>query len=666
MGIAQFLRNLDIFGQPIRFNLKGQSRSNSLTGVCLSIVLVILIISASYYFLLEFLDDTNPVMRLKSGRRNIYPNMKLNRDGQLYVWAFFINFNDFIPRLMSPLFFDIKFEYETVEMYDDPLTGLKKQKINKTEIPIISCNDTKWYPGVEGEFFKPQDEKLLMQHFTFCINHTALDPVIYGGVETGNYSKFSINLYPCKFGPMCKTFSEMRFVQIWIGLIQHGMDPSNYKKPFQYYRDFNARFRFHEGVSKHHRLFVDQMISQTDEGLFQNTYREDRGYKVDYYLEDTQNYYPGEPFFKLDVMGGNRYLEYTRAYTKVLDLISSIGGIGKILAYFLMILYIYYIEYVQKKELLRYGILNKNMMKKKTNSKKNSVHQHNTGNNKGAIEMVDQDKNLNKQNSEGFQIKINEEPQEKFFKGKESFFDKVDKHSYNDMYKYFLYNSGLKCCGTELTQARATHIKNCEELLEKRTDIYTLLNELNDLIVLKDAFFTEEHKTLSTIVGINTMQEEKENQAKLESISVDKALENLRKSLATEEDPVKLRLGEEMVFVMDYYKEFVEGKIPAMTIKSFESLKKSAKSRSSIAGSINNLESGPKTGGMRKGSSYGIKGRRGSNKKGEKKLVRKIDSEIEKIEEDVNGEMKDSGVANQDMRKRDFASNKKSSKLFKT
>lgn len=470
MGIINFFRSFDYFGGSFQLNMKGSETTQTLLGFFFSLSFIILLGLTTFWYTSEFLDTSSPEIQTKDYTNSEYSSFVLNRD-KIYTYMFLTDGEHFITRAEVSKYIRLSARLE--KSYLDENSQSTKHKSEFKELGVVPCTQTQWYKEKREELFREQDRGMI-DSFGLCVDDSAQSLDIFGGIESDTYQFLSIIGKICNLATGCKTATEMKNAKVVLGFLEGTFASENKKTPFQTFKNEQWRFKLRGGTRKQFVTEIDKVKAFTDTGYFFDLIREDHGFSLGNSNLDSRVFYTGDDeLLVADIYSSNRHLEFTRGYTKALDLFSNIGGVVEIIFFVVGILYTSYNTFIMTKNMVRFGIMKKGQ---------------------------EDDAEENPKDAKTGPVKK-----------KDNYI--LDDHEYESVLKYKLINWGVYKTNNEIEKKRAKYYKDCEALLSHRMNIYNLIANLNELIIFKDIFFEDYHKKLAPYVAI-TQNVQKAEEAK--------------------------------------------------------------------------------------------------------------------------------------------------------
>ena len=477
--IARWLRQFDFFGEQFQLSMHGDRRVKTLAGFCLTMVFYLVILVCGGWFVLDYSDTSNPEGERREIPLTLAQQILVNED-RFFLMVLVKNDNKFVAAGdVSQL---LELSVDMVRHSRDRIEDAVAASSTLRSIGLVPCAETRWY-RTHPRLGLSSNERVLFDAFAVCPRETG-EPLWIKGFDE---ELESVNLFlqvrksaALGSSPLPST----PCLELWPLFLQTGYDKSDYDEPLQIARNYKYKYQLAEGLKKEVTLKVSPVKSVSIRGVLGDTRLEHVGAYVK--SENSQAFFSaGRELLHIRLVSSADYLEYTRSYTPLYQLISNVGGVIEIVAFLVAVLYSQLNGYVSKKNLTRYGIMKKN---------KAANLLENTG-----------------------------DP------------DDPESFHYNSLLKLKLVNSGLLKPKDETEKKRAQFLKACEHLAIERCDIYKIIKNMNELIVFKNLFFTKAHRKLAPVVGISLLDD-------FDSQATDKQENNMSiaeaiEMLGTSQDP---------------------------------------------------------------------------------------------------------------------------------
>jgi len=462
--LARWLRKFDFFGEQFQLSMHGERRVKTLVGFCLTMVFYLVILVCGGWFVLDYLDTSNP-----DGERREIPLTRsekifINHE-RFFVLAVVKNGQKFVPAadVAGLLQLSVELVRHSRGSLEDPAAVSSPLR----SLDWVACLETRWYRS-NPHLGLSTNERVLFDAFAVCPRETD-EPLWIQGFEE-ELESVSLLLQAKKApGLGSSPLPTAPYLELWPLILQTGYDKSNYDAPLLLVRNYQLKYQIVEGLKKEATLKLAPVKSVSVRGALGDIRLEHVGAHVK--SETAQAFLSSAPeLLQLRLASSADYLEYSRTYTPLYQLVSNVGGVIEIVAFLVAVLYSQFNGYVSRKNLTRFGIMKKN---KSTNLLENSG-----------------------------------DPAD------------PESHHYNSLLKLKLVNAKLLKPKDETEKKRAQFLKACEHLATDRCDIYKTIKNLNELIVFKNLFFSKAHRKLAPVVGIALLED-------FDSLATDKQESNM-------------------------------------------------------------------------------------------------------------------------------------------
>ena len=450
MGVLDFMRKMDFFGEQFHLSMNGEQKVKTTLGFLFTLIFYVAILLCGGFFVLEYLDTSSPDGERREVSSPSAPLLTINKDS-FFIFFMIQNNEKFI-------------QSSNISKYIDMKIDIVKYSFASTDSPIasssithslgfVSCQELPWYR--DSRLNISSNEYVIFDTFSVCPDTREFEIEIKGYEEEVEYIEMHVYIDKSSSSSAI-SLPTSPSLDLWTLILQTGYDKSDPKKPLNLNRDYRYKYKIVEGLSKEVSLKLSQVVSVSNTGILGDTSIVEKGaFLMD---ENAEAFATASPrLIDLKLASSNVYLEYTRSYTPLYQLISNVGGVIEIVAFIVALLYSQFNSYVGKKNLTRFGIMKKNQ----------SINLlENTG-------------------------------------------DPIDPESfdYTSLVKLKLINKKFLKPKNDIEKKRASFLKACEQLAIERCDIYKIIKNMNELIVFKNLFFTKAHRKLSPIVGISLLED---------------------------------------------------------------------------------------------------------------------------------------------------------------
>ncbi|KAL4474776.1 hypothetical protein ABPG74_001472 [Tetrahymena malaccensis] len=327
------LKFIDIYGQNIQLNFKGQNSYKTVFGGILSLAFFILICVACWFFGKELVLKESPQV-INSERAVDSPKRITMRPDNLIIMMGLAN-NSSVP-FIDPSIFSVRAVQETTVNFTDAKTGTSTKKLIEIEKDIRLCtNEDVGILGVQS-FFRQID----ISHF-YCFDGYNEDVYMEGDFNTGNFSQIYTYFEKCQNSTqspiICKPQEVidqiLLYTKLQIYMSDHIVDPSDYLLPFKD-RGISLYAITSSLLPQEIELFFTNYYIETDIGLL---YKQIETQQSFVFVEQTAT-----PFFSDENVLGRILFRLQkqkenlmqRSYLKFADFLAQMGGFLKTMIVF--------------------------------------------------------------------------------------------------------------------------------------------------------------------------------------------------------------------------------------------------------------------------------------------------------------------------------------------
>lgn len=335
----------------------------------------------------------------------------------------------------------VKIELETVIETVDSATG----KIKDVSTPHLlhQCKEEDFFIG--GKKIETS-EATIKGDYTICPNEKDLK--MKGHAEDPEFQFIRLQFSPCETGCWTNLTTELENFHIQFGFIEAAIDVADYNSPFKFHLNKEHVFNLDEKVEYFRKLFFRTLEVDTDQGNFVEDIKSDISLDLfNLIYEDGHRHTANIPYLDVRLFSSNHNLFVKRDYVKFQDFLGNIGGVTSIAAIAIAILYSFLNEtslklYIMNDTLFKHHVL-------KTGKKITMMH----------------------------------------------------------VLKFFLYKFFGKCCGcfSEETKNLSTLYFNGDETLDDNMDVRNLVQNSNDIQIIKKILFNTEQVILLNQVLSNDL-----------------------------------------------------------------------------------------------------------------------------------------------------------------
>lgn len=547
MSLLRFLVDYDFFGGAFELTVEGHSRTKTLLGFFLSLTFTSVILLATFKFSYQYFDVSRPRVLIKDIRNDTYPNITVNHDGIYYFLSVHGPGGYLAPQDIAS-FVNMRIRHEKIAA--NPNGTLK---VETEEIGMQPCTELAWFSQM-AEHAKPNHKKIATS-FGLCSSKGDEKFLLYEGTDPP-YGHVEVLFQRCQLA-VCRTAEELAQLTFRFYTVEHYFDSTIRKNPLYLSSEVKTELKIRSGERTEYRYFVQDVKVATDTGVFSKVFDYKSGFQWSQPKEDKRKLYPSDSaYVQMNIYSSGRHIEYTRVYYKLLDLFSDIGGVIQIVSFVITVLYSRYNEYVQRRNLIRFGILGKarhpaDIKPQTPNKVVPAVHKESSSNrpendiremhisgdippNK-AVTKTEKPTNLELiEVPQGPRHSIQEEkgwgtPEVDFVAGgrdgkvssKEGFGElakarskklfNIDDYDFSDSLRLGLISKRVIESKDEMENKRAAFYELCEQQLDSLSDIYNLCSNLNTLTNLKDIVMLREQKVLAHYAALEFIHNEQQD-----------------------------------------------------------------------------------------------------------------------------------------------------------
>ncbi|EAR86306.1 transmembrane protein, putative (macronuclear) [Tetrahymena thermophila SB210] len=327
------LKFIDIYGQNIQLNFKGQNSYKTVFGGILSLAFFTLICVACWFFGKELILKESPQV-ISSERPVDSPKRISIRPDNLIIMLGLAN-NSSVP-FIDPSIFTVRAVQETTVNVTDSKTGVSTKKLIEVKKEIRLCTNEDVGMFSIKSFFNQVD----IASF-YCFDGFNEDIYMEGDFNTGNFSQIYAYFDKCQNSTqspiICKPQEvidqTLLYTKLQIYMSDHIVEPSNYLEPFK-----------DRGISLY--AITSSLLPQEIELFFTNYYIETDVGLIIKQIETQQSFVFVQqtvtPFFSDDNVLGRVLFRLQkqkenlmqRNYLKFADFLAQMGGFLKTMIVF--------------------------------------------------------------------------------------------------------------------------------------------------------------------------------------------------------------------------------------------------------------------------------------------------------------------------------------------
>lgn len=407
---------IDIFGSNVQFNIGGEETFKTYLGFIWTIILVVLMIAATVYYIIQWADTSNVTTTTSLLLSDQFPKFDLNSEG--FYMTMVVKKDDKFVKLeeiaryvnISTYMFSTK---SSSSIPGDPSSRVTSSETG-VEIPMVSCPAAGITPDtlIQGKRISGKTAKALSE-FGYCFPSRTSEykPEFYvqGEDDSDEFAWIEIRVSACKgdiysqceidgstllapdsFGQTSKALDNL---EIQLFIIETAVKPEDYLQPLVFLLNGNTAHAISGGVEKSITLALKQVVINTDRGLVFESVTSKETFTLDAVRLDVTNRNPANlydqktaplpsasrvlqgppqqmaqpkavgafsnsrPYITYKIVSSNVKQVYNRSYMKVTDVLSLVGGIANTFTFVVLVLYAWYNSLRMDQELLNKTIL---------------------------------------------------------------------------------------------------------------------------------------------------------------------------------------------------------------------------------------------------------------------------------------------------------------------
>ena len=505
---------IDIFGSPVEFNINGDTSYKTVVGCFWTLVMVGLMLGASIYYFLQYLDTTNVKLTSQTVQQTAYPTMDFKKSGLFMT----LLFQKGPQQFLRPSDVERYFTVEAVQISKNSTSdsSTRERTIggqNTTKIEFTPCRSAGIKGEVKGKTIKGKTS-MALSDFGYCskLNNNETEFTLSGDEDSDLFKYVELRIFPCNgtFGPtdnsnntkcalpnayddtikftddeMKRIRSGLREYTVTVMLIDAAIEAVNYGDPVIYMMNGNYKYALTSLQQKTIGFYFKTVTVTTDIGIFSENLSEKSSYSVseviydslDRGIEDRPKIKgPGNseetrpiPYVTFTFLSSNTKLEYTRTYLKILDVLGLVGGVSQVFTYVVLVLYAWYNSLRMEQEIINRTVLHIN---------------------KDDDELEDWEKNR--------------------------------KMSMWDITKFHYFKSCQK------KNPKYKLYKNCESQVEEKTDITKIIKAVTDIEVIKNALLSPAQAKLIRYTALAQPDEKADDKPDETAISAFDAIQKIK------------------------------------------------------------------------------------------------------------------------------------------
>ena len=358
MGFQETATRLDIFGQDRGFSIDSREKYKTFLGMICTLFLVLLCFGVGGMYTYRFIyREENPTIKSKNAFSPTPPRLDLKNLNFVFSITGFVENNTVV--MPEELMRTVSIKIGVSRRFVNSSNAIEEQfKVLETR----PCRPEDFELAGKSLIDKPQLKSI---SYSVC---TDMSKIQIDGEDLGITNQFmKILVEPCKQNcrPDHATIIAFKNLKLKLGYSHTSVVEGNFGDPFKYFYITNSEFPCLYSKSFQRKFFIRRVDVHSDLGIFQENWVYNSSanlYKS--FVEDRVRAYE-DPFIALEFYSSHHLLEYKRAYNKIPDMLSGIGGIVTI---FINVIRLLYKSYNKMK--LKLHLLNKTLLR---TSKKDHV-----------------------------------------------------------------------------------------------------------------------------------------------------------------------------------------------------------------------------------------------------------------------------------------------------
>mgnify|MGYP000054660750 CR=1 FL=1 len=398
-------RQLDYFSEGVGINVGGEDRVRSKSGAVVSLGLYIVLGLATYYYLSNFFNTTDPQMQFNA-RLEPTSNVFSMSSSEVYFYVLFGNPDDKIKEVSGGsevtgtnytfTFKDIDEQHfldHFIHSVDYTEVGYEKPNFNQgTDMikkvktftnKLIRCSDAEWFNRPEYQETLSKDEVVYNRIKTrgFCFKLPA-DAMISGDSLSQNYSMFSLRIrycpesrvfdsdeLTCQFDLPYQNILLNNNISIAVGVFENSLDSSNKNNPWVYNMNLNLKAVISSKTTALAIVALKKLECITDYGWILEQIKSvwkgsvgqffvsysSRVELADSGMQDAigrKVYGRGRssskaPHFELRIVSSRSAVQFSRKYNYLLEAFGNIGAGLSFIIFLVVVVYNWYENYQQ-------------------------------------------------------------------------------------------------------------------------------------------------------------------------------------------------------------------------------------------------------------------------------------------------------------------------------
>ena len=328
-----------MFGSDINFKFGGDDQFTTKYGLFITIILGILLSTFTYYYSVEYLqrfENPNTQFHIASQERNLEVNLSDSRFRFAFVFKHgvsgqYLDLNTLSKSVeIKAKNYKVKYtvdsqgEYQIITDYENMLI-----------LEPISCQNVSWSQDADWINQLTPNRKIVFNQKAICFE---TDGIKLSRSDLEYEQSILLELGPC-LGSHCNNDINIDEITMNVMLWNPTLDITNYDNPIKITSDFGHHFAFNSGLLKVSQLFLKEISVETHSGIIFNkkeTKTEvtfENFETIEVVRQNNEYYLNSDAYFVLILTPSNHKTIVQRSYISIVDLLSSLGGVGEIICW---------------------------------------------------------------------------------------------------------------------------------------------------------------------------------------------------------------------------------------------------------------------------------------------------------------------------------------------
>ncbi|EAR82909.2 zinc knuckle protein, putative (macronuclear) [Tetrahymena thermophila SB210] len=323
------LKNLDIYGVPIRVNFQNKEIYKTGFGATISLIVFTIFGFSCYFFSCELYQRNNPIVVTSEQYVKTPQRMDIDKIQQVIV----MGFNDINGQAVyDPSVIQAKATIYNMKRVFNETTQQYENNIQKNILRLRPCNTQDIKVDKVKQYF---NQISLPQYFCFDDNQ---EVYLQGEFFSDIYTRVDVYFSQCQNSTqpnssICKTQEQINKITSKLHFLVYMMDkivdPSNFDNPFDY-QGMNIETYTSIFQSQLLTAYFENYYIQSDIGIFQKSVNQIRDFL---YAQSTSSNVYGQDGLIIQFSMRpykQKQIIMERRYMKLVDLVAQLGGILKL------------------------------------------------------------------------------------------------------------------------------------------------------------------------------------------------------------------------------------------------------------------------------------------------------------------------------------------------